>query len=315
MDLKFAESAIRELARIGVRTCILIGGEPTVHPRIDSIIKKGVESGLDMQMVSNGIAFASSDYAKEIADSGIKGIGISIEGSEKEIHELVRGERTFDRTLKGISNCVDLGIFRNAVMTISSRNMGEIVPLARRMKEVGVERVVYNFMIPPSVSKNPDDSTDPRLMAQAAISAHELLKAEGVSATFMGTLPLCLFGEKALEMAADDLLPLRTTCHMFSSNGIVIEPRGSVIPCTHFPGMRLFETTLDGGQSFALTGKLDKVWNESGGAMERFRDALWKYPSETCKNCKMWGKCLGGCPMLWNTFDPNEFLTGFRASN
>lgn len=315
MDLMFAKGALNELARIGIKTCILIGGEPTIHPFISEIVEIGNGLGIRMRMVSNGMALKNETLVSGLKEAGISGVAVSIEGSTAETHDSIRGEGSFSHSMRGLELCLKHGILSNSILTIASSNHNEIVPLARKMAAMGVKRILYNFLIPPSASKDPKFGTDPRSLAEVAISAYLKLKSEGIAVSFFGTLPLCLFGKYASEMSADDYMPLKTTCHMFSSQGIVIEPRGSIIPCTHFPGIKLFETTSDGGKTFALTGKLDEIWMDPEGTMPQFRDKLWTYPSSTCSHCSMWGKCLGGCPLLWNTYDPTEYLTGFATKN
>lgn len=314
MDLGFAREAMKELARIGTKTCILIGGEPTIHPHIREIIEIGSGLGLRMQMVSNGMALKNETFVLKLKQAGLGGVAISIEGSTAEMQDSIRGKGSYADAIRGLELCVKNSLLSNSIFTVAFENLEEIVPLARKMSGMGVKRILYNFMIPPAVSKDSWLGVDPRFMAKAAVTAYLALKSEGIHVSFFGTLPLCLFGKHALDMSADDYMPLKTTCHMFSSQGIVIEPRGSVIPCTHFPGIKLFETTLDGGKTFALTGKLDRVWTEPEGIMSQFRDSLWTYPSQACSHCPLWGRCLGGCPLLWNTFDPEDYLIGFSSN-
>lgn len=311
MEVDFAKDALAELARIGVNTCILIGGEPTIHPRIGDIIRFGANLGIKMQMVSNGMALKSKALIDRICDAGISGVAVSIEGATAEEHDGIRGRGSFSDAMRGLENCLERGILSNSISTVSHRNGDQIVPVARRLSRVGVKRILFNFFIPPLESKGVGVDSDPRAMAQSAIDAYRILMSDGIAVRFFGTLPLCWFGEHARDMSAAGYMPNKTTCHMFSSTGIVLEPTGSLIPCTHAPGIQLFATTKDGGKTFGLGGMLDEAWTECRGVVERFREALWTYPSTVCKTCSMWGNCLGGCPLLWNAYDPARCLKAF----
>ncbi|MFC1700790.1 radical SAM protein [Patescibacteria group bacterium] len=54
MDFDYIIQVLDELSRIGVKECLLIGGEPTIYPHLIEIIKYGSSLGLQMKVVSNG---------------------------------------------------------------------------------------------------------------------------------------------------------------------------------------------------------------------------------------------------------------------
>lgn len=101
------------------------------------------------------------------------------------------------------------------------------------------------------------------------------------------------------------VIPNKTHCQLFSGSGIVFEPDGLVTPCTHWVNLGLFRASDENGR-FSLKGKLDKKWMDEDGDRMKFANKLQRYPSDNCKLCSLWGKCLGGCPLLWNKFDPDK---------
>ena len=58
---------------------------------------------------------------------------------------------------------------------------------------------------------------------------------------------------------------------------------------------------------FVYKGSFDREWEE-GTAHKKFIETVWKYPTEHCKSCSLWGKCVGGCPLLWLEFNPKDFI-------
>jgi len=59
---------------------------------------------------------------------------------------------------------------------------------------------------------------------------------------------------------------------------------------------------------FLYKENFSAIW-EKGELTNQFRDELWQYPSPVCKDCKYWGGCIGGCPLLWSIYDPIECIT------
>ena len=59
------------LQEINCGKCVLIGGEPTIHPKLPSIIKYGEDRGIPMHLVSNGRRFANENFCDQVISSGL----------------------------------------------------------------------------------------------------------------------------------------------------------------------------------------------------------------------------------------------------
>lgn len=84
----------------------LWGGEPFLKKDIFKIIKYIKSKKLKCSVVTNGVLI--DKYYKEIIDSKLDKIFLSIDGT-REIHDKIRGKKgTFDKILKGINSLHDL---------------------------------------------------------------------------------------------------------------------------------------------------------------------------------------------------------------
>jgi len=97
-------------------------------------------------------------------------------------------------------------------------------------------------------------------------------------------------------------------CHMYRGKGAAFDPDGNILPCTHFSEAPLFTNTIMENGTFSLKEKFLEMWSDQAGIASKFRSGLWKYPAKKCAECKYWGGCIGGCPLLWTYFDPLIFI-------
>lgn len=234
---------------------------------------------------------------------------MSIEGATAEKHNEVTSANSFNESCEGLKNLIREGISCNSILTISLLNADDIVPLARLVHGFGVANILYNFSLP-SVGKDGIESCyspNPQQAADLISTAYLQLKKEGIHIGIFATLPLCLFDENVLQQMIDDKVIGRNYhCHVFYGTGAAFEPNGNVLPCTHFVNAPLFNAKGSDGH-FAYKGKFAYEWED--GTHKQFIETAWRYPTEHCKTCKLWGKCFGGCPFLWMNYHPDNFIT------
>lgn len=308
MDFNYATEVMAEMKRCNAEHCLLIGGEPTLYPRIIDLIRFGTKIGLKMKLVSNGRKLSDRKFVRQLKEAGLVHSSVSIEGATAEKHNDVTQSQSFNESCEGLRNLIREGVSCNSILTISLLNMEDIVSLARMVHGFGVKNILYNFSLP-SVGKKGIESCsspNPQQCADVISAAYFCLKAEGIKISFFATLPLCLFNQNILQdMITEGAIGRDYHCHIFYGTGVAFEPNGNVLPCTHFVNSPLFNAKGLNGH-FAYKGKFDREWEE--GIHKQFVETAWRYPAKYCKICSLWGKCFGGCPFLWMHFRPEDFI-------
>lgn len=315
MTLQYAQEVMEELHACGAENCLLIGGEPTLYPQLIELVRRGRSLGLAMKLVSNGRRLARKEFVQELKDAGLVHASVSIEASNEDLHNRITHSRGFRQRLQGIRNLLDAGVSNNTILTVSTMNADEIIPVARAMRDLGVENILFNFSLPALNGKggvNGSFTLSPQEYADRITEAYLKLRDEGIHFTFFATIPLCLIPDDVREqMVADKTIARGYHCHIFFGTGVAFEPNGNVLPCTHFVNTPLFNA-MDEGGGFSYKGRFAREWKE--GVHRTFVEAAWKYPAERCTTCNLWGVCVGGCPIQWMHFDPTEFITERRAN-
>ena len=116
------KSLVNEIVELSNPILILTGGEPLLREDIFEIAKYANEKGLRVVMAPNG-TLVTPEVVKNMKESGIKRISISIDFPTKELHDKFRGvEGAFDGAIKGVKNAINQGIEVQINSTITKLN-------------------------------------------------------------------------------------------------------------------------------------------------------------------------------------------------
>ena len=114
-----------DLIKFKVPAVLFSGGEPLVRPEALEFIRYARAGGLACTLSTNGLLIDDS-MAERLADSGLKYIGISMDGL-RERHDKLRGHAgAFDGVLRAITHCRARGIKVGLRFTVHSLNMQDL---------------------------------------------------------------------------------------------------------------------------------------------------------------------------------------------
>lgn len=132
------------VARYGVESIRLTGGEPTVRANLDRLVASlavlETESGpIDVAMTTNGATMRL--VAPRLHDAGLRRVNISLDTLDRERFEAMTRRDELDRVLDGIAAAVEAGFQPVKLNSVVQRgvNDDEIVDLATFGREHGVE--------------------------------------------------------------------------------------------------------------------------------------------------------------------------------
>ena len=91
-----------EIASFSKPVIILTGGEPLLRSDVFTLARHGTQRGFRVVMATNGTLF-TEDIVKEMKDSGIQRVSISLDGPDAETHDAFRKVKgSFEGSLRGI---------------------------------------------------------------------------------------------------------------------------------------------------------------------------------------------------------------------
>lgn len=316
MPFDFACQTVKELKSLGVNSFHLIGGEPTIYPHLFDLIRYiKQDRKTHVALITNGKRMSDESYVAELLALGVNGIQISLQGPDAKTHNTITGSESFNLSYAALANLAKAKFPQFCVaITVGKYNRDQIDDFIHTMKREifrGGHRgkIFINFATPSINLKSPDSingeyALDPREVVEFIQSVHERFPiSTHPEIEFSNRVPLCLYPEPLLkQLKKTKRINDGCACGVHYQSIIAIDPRGDILPCTHFAGTRLFncktDTNFDRGkfiqgidQQYPLVSELTR-----------------SYPTKKCKGCKEFYRCFGGCLFWWLYFDPQQII-------
>lgn len=297
-----AMRGIDVLSRAGVVILAFSGGEPTVRPDILKLIEYAHGKGIYVAMATNALAFASRDKVKEFKRAGLQFVQISLDGVNPETHDRFRGvPGAFEKTVKGIENCVAEDLFVEVAATATKHNYKEIPELIDFVDRLGADWfMLYNFVPTGRGREIVESDLTPEDREELLVACWNMLKTRRINV--LSTAPyFARIAQEVEEAAKAEVVPthfynpkltgqLKRLADFIGGCGagrfyVSIEPNGDIYPCVFFP----HEEAVKIGN--ILKDDFEKLWREHELLkILRDKDLL----AENCRSCKYRYTC-GGC--------------------
>jgi len=139
---------VKEAGELGVRSMAFVGeAEPLLNPHVYEAIIKGKKAGVDIALGTNGILLDVGKSGEEALEH-LSWIRFNISAASEEAYRKVHASKEFSTAIEKIKFCVDkkkrkkLQVTIGLQMVLTPSNIGEVVPLSKLGKELGVDYLV-----------------------------------------------------------------------------------------------------------------------------------------------------------------------------
>ena len=137
--------AIKELKKNNFTYIKFTGGEPFTREDMTEILKYSSELGFDMDISTNA-SLITDKIARELKSIDFPMVHVSLDGNDKYSHEYVRGENTFERTLRGIRYLTSNHVYTRIGTVIYKRNEYKLEEIVKLAIELKVNEIIFSFM-------------------------------------------------------------------------------------------------------------------------------------------------------------------------
>ena len=225
IDSDLMDRTLDEVGEYGVKAVMFAGeGEPLLHKDIGRFVQTARKT-MDVSITTNGYALTEEKIGQVIPY--LNWIRVSMDAGNPDTYAEVHGTspHSFERVLDNLQNTVD---FRNSQsletkigvqFLMLPQNRGEVLILARRLEEIGVD----NLQVKPY-------SHHPQSLNDFSLEDHEPFRKELES--FGGGLEI-LFRDNAVQRVGKE--KGYSECHGQSFISL-IDCKGNVLPCNLFYG-------------------------------------------------------------------------------
>lgn len=259
------------LCNLGIHDLDIMGGEPFLLPWMPSFLHAAMKEHIMVNISTNG---SVPDVFGEFRGTspGRINIGISLEGSAADAHNLLTRSDNYEKAISSIVSLVSLGLNPIVKTVVCRSNMEDIQRIIDLLIDLGVNR--YYLIQMDLFSRKPHDRMNApgfvefRRFCDAMIERNSGMEINRVNAS-------CF--EK-------DTLPKGVRC-AGGVRKLSVMPDGSVYPCNLFQRMSEFNL----GNIFS--DDFTDIWDHP--ALSFFRKSEHNQCGEVCENHQ---NCTGGCP-------------------
>jgi len=118
---------------------IFIGGEPTLHPELHLLIRAARNIGYaSITIDTNGFFF--NHILEKVSPPELNYFSVGLDGSCKEVNDLIRGRGSYNRSVAGIEEALKKGFGVSLVYTVSQLNIRDLKKMPGFLKALGVDR-------------------------------------------------------------------------------------------------------------------------------------------------------------------------------
>ncbi len=291
-ELTTAEAleVVSQLARMGSREVVLIGGEAYLHPGFLEIIAALKAAGIRPTMTTGGRGI-DRKLALAMAGAGLYAASVSIDGMGAT-HDAMRATvGGFEAALASLRLLREAGIRTAANTNFNRFNKDELLPLYEVLKTAGISAWQVQITAPLGrAADRPDMILQPwdLLTLVPEIVALKARAFEEARIVIMPANNLGYFGTGEVALRSH---PTKKTDHWIGcpagKYAMGIESDGAVKGCpslqtSHYVGGRAPEQPLE--EIWNTAPQL--TWNRT-----RTVEDLWGF----CRTCPFASHCLGGC--------------------
>lgn len=272
---KYILRQVKELMNENDKWLTFLGGEPLCGDKFKQLIQYAVDIGFKVGLSTNGI-LVDEEFAKIAKENNIN-VQISIDGVDKESHEEVRGNGTWEKTITAIKLLNSYGVDIQTNMVYHKGNFERIeeyfdfaiqngIKKVRLISLMNMGRAVNNMeMVPLSRFVN--------YMEQLIDRRKDIVELLDET-SFMGLVLTAKFSQKVVSCGAGVIT-------------LTVAPDGNVYPC-----LNLYN------EKFKMCNLFDKDFSQqffSSKILKKFREMDISTLNDECAICNLKYFCGGKC--------------------
>ena len=213
IDLDTLNRTITDAKRHGNAFFGILGGEPFMHPQLMDLL--AAHPDCYFQVFTNG-QFITEKVAKRLREIGNATPLISIEGREFTSDERRGKKDVFNKTLRGLDNCLREKILTGVATSVCQSNIEELLTESwlRELIARGVHYVWYHTYRP----------VGPKMNAQLALRPDQLVRTRRFVTEMRARVPIAII-DAYYDHRGQALCPMSTGISHH------VGPRGDIEPC------------------------------------------------------------------------------------
>ncbi len=142
-----AKKVIDQLKEKNFKYLKVTGGEPFIRKDIIDILKYASDKDMIVDISTNA-SLINENMIENLKNVNLEMIHVSLDGPSKEIHEIVRGINTYERTIKGIKYLKETNKYIRIGTVIFNNNEDYLEDIIKLCTSLKVNEVIFSIMEP-----------------------------------------------------------------------------------------------------------------------------------------------------------------------
>ena len=260
------------------------GGEPTLRSDLVELTQYAVDIGMRVNLITNGTNL-SPDLVDSLKAAGLKSAQVSLEGPSAEVHDsLTQVPGSFEKTTRSIAMLRKAGLHVHTNTTVNRVNAPHLREIVAFAKELGLDRLSMNMVIPCGSAPNAEVTITYTEMADLMNEVKSAAREFGIEFMWYSPTPYCIFNPVAARLGGKSC----AACDGLLS----VAPNGDVLPCSSVPR----------SVGNLLRTHFDRIWNGRKALYWRRK----RFAHGTCRKCPQFDLCTGACPIYWDAMGYEE---------
>lgn len=295
----------------GMKYIFFSGGEPLIYPHILDALNyiKNTKPTITSAIATNGVLLDDSNFCKNLVDTGIGYVDISIKGTDPTGWKNTTGYDGYLKQLCGIRNLATTSLEFTCSMVVTKDNVSTFCNAVQAAIDNGAKQFSFTFVIDnsESIAKNEKylEENDPIALIDCFLSQTDRLNSITDDWWIEYSFPLCMYTKEQLKALTGRLA---SPCQIHKKNAVTFNTKMQLLPCDMYITHPLGKLGID----FTSFEEFKNLAEQP--AYHKIMNSIRQMPSEECTTCEHLESCYGGCPVLWKNYS-FEALTKFKKKH
>lgn len=148
-ELSFEQilNVLQQLKQEGFNYIKFTGGEPFMREDFVNILKQARHLGFTFDISTNA-SFVTEEISKQLSLLNLNFIHVSLDGFDSISHEIVRGKKSFDKTINGLKILLKYNSNIRIGSVIHANNENQLQNMVNLVNELKAKEIIFSIMVP-----------------------------------------------------------------------------------------------------------------------------------------------------------------------
>jgi len=262
-------------------TVSFTGGEPTLRSDVPELVRYAKGKGMRVNLITNGLHCADSDFVASLASAGLDSAQVSIEGGSAAVHDAItQHPGSWAKSVQAVHNLRAAGIHTHTNTTICGANRAHLMELVDYIADgLHSEYFSMNMVIRTGTAlAHEEDRVRYSDIGEIIGAVQQRAQEKGLRFVWYSPLPYCMFNPVQAGLGSKSCACV---------DGLIsVNPAGQLIPCSSF----------DRGIGDLVHKPFREAWYTRTALYWRRKE----FVPPVCQRCTIRDVCCGACPLYWD---------------